>query len=84
MELSAEKRAELINYIADARRLNKKDPEIVQLLLAAGWLEDDIKPVLASLAPRSKISPTVLILILLSILSFGITGTLLFIAFRNS
>lgn len=82
MELTAEKKAELINYITDARAAKKKEKEITKSLLNAGWQEKDVLPIMLATKPKSKISPAVLFLIFLALVSFTTTGIILYMAFR--
>lgn len=82
MELPPEKRAELVNYISDARAAKKKDKEIKKTLVEAGWPEDVVTPVLIQTKPKAKVSPVTIFVILLAIVSFSITGFLIWVAIK--
>ncbi len=82
MELPPEKRAELINFVNEARTAKKKDKEIRQLLLNAGWVDEVIMPVLIETRPKSRISPASLTVFLLAVVSFTVTGIIIYLALR--
>ena len=82
MELSPEKRAELINYIADARAAKKKEKEIKKNLLDAGWQENLITPVLQQTLPKPKVSLAMWMIIILAVISFSATAFLIWLALK--
>lgn len=82
MELPAEKKAELVNYITDARSAKRSEKEIKKSLLAAGWQETDIMPIMLATKPKSTTSPALIFVIILALISFSITGFILYQAFR--
>ena len=82
MDLTPEKRAELVNYIREARAADQSDKEIKEALLAAGWEGDAIKPVLKENKTGNSHLWTTVTMVVLALISFSITGYILWLAFR--
>jgi len=82
MELPNDKRSELIKYVTDAHASGKTARDIRKTLIDAGWPAYSVDPVINSQLGGgvSKHSKTNIFLGVLALISFSVTGILIYMA----